>query len=269
MIGVGIITCNREKFFKNCINSIPAVDYLVVINDGKQYASDMYTLKPNVVLEHKHNLGVGKSKNEALRILLKKQCDHIFLIEDDIIIKNPSVFEQYIKTADKTGLYHLNFAFHGDGNRDENNNPVPRKNVIANGEKYITLSKNLLGAFTYYHRVLLDKFGLFDERFYNAWEHVDHTYQIIKAGLHSPFWWFADIPKSYDYILDQDDYHFKSEIRKRKLMWKFRLRRNTMIFKRKNGYSPSEIPDTSEEIVLAQLDKIRDQYSGGRIFKVL
>ena len=34
-IGIGIITCDRVSFFKKAVNSIPAVDHLVIVNDGK------------------------------------------------------------------------------------------------------------------------------------------------------------------------------------------------------------------------------------------
>ena len=38
-IGLGIITCNREKFYTKCYSSIPQnkIDSLITVNDGKQY----------------------------------------------------------------------------------------------------------------------------------------------------------------------------------------------------------------------------------------
>jgi hypothetical protein len=49
---------------------------------------------------------------------------------------------------------------------------------------------------------VLEQVGLIDERFYNAFDHVEHTYRIIKAGFHPNFWWFADVANSHDLLSD-------------------------------------------------------------------
>jgi GT2 family glycosyltransferase len=262
MIGAGVITCNREKFFRNCISSIPKVDFLMVVNDGMQYQKDSYPLTPHLIIQHQKNQGVAKSKNEIIKILMERSCEHIFLIEDDVTIQSADVFNHYIETACKTGIYHLNFAFHGDGNRDNNGIPVSRKILFENGKEVLSLNKNILGAFSYFHRSIIEKFGLIDEKYMNGLEHVDHTYQIIKGGYHPPFWWFADAPKSYDYILDQDDDHSKSIIRKKRLLWKYRQYKNIRHFKKKNLTIPFEIPDTREDAVLAIVEEIKNNYGG-------
>ena len=41
-IGIGIITCDRVNFFKQAIESIPSVDEIVVVNDGKPYDNDRW-----------------------------------------------------------------------------------------------------------------------------------------------------------------------------------------------------------------------------------
>jgi len=53
-----------------------------------------------------------------------------------------------------------------------------------------------------------------DEYYYNALEHVDHTYKIIQKRMHPPFRWFADIADSSNYITEQDSNHLGSTIRK-------------------------------------------------------
>jgi GT2 family glycosyltransferase len=268
MIGVGVITCNRQSLFEVCINSIPKVDYLVVVNDGKSYENEIYTSKPDLIIEHKKNKGIASSKNQIIKVLIEKQCEHIFLVEDDIAIIRANVFNHYIKAAEKSGIYHLNFAFHGDGNCDMAGRPISRKIIYSNGIEILTLNKNLLGAFSYYHNSIIEKFGLMDERYRNGLEHVDHTYQIIKSGFHPPFWWFADAPKSYEFIQDQDVDHSKSIIRKNRVRWKFRMLYNIRRFKKKNGVSPFEILDSSEDFVLAELHRIQNEFSGSKILNI-
>lgn len=268
MVGVGIITCNRKSFFKVCLNSIPKVDFLIVINDGKPYEKEIYNSRPDILIEHQKNEGIAKSKNQIIKILYERSYDHIFLIEDDIFIKHEEVFNHYIQTAQRSGIYHLNFAFHGDGNRDTQGKPISRKILSSNGIETLSLNKNLLGAFSYYHKSLIEKFGLIDEKYKNGLEHVDHTYQIIKSGFNPPFWWFADAPESYKFIQDQDVDHSQSIIRKDKLLWKYRMFFNTRRFKNKNGISVSEIPDSSEESVLKDLNRIQSEYSGSKILNI-
>jgi GT2 family glycosyltransferase len=103
-IGVGIITCNRESFFEECFKSLPhdKIDCIVVINDGRILSKiTRNNIKTNntYLIENENNLGVGKSKNKALQFLLDKECDHIFILEDDLIIKDKSVFNKYIETS--------------------------------------------------------------------------------------------------------------------------------------------------------------------------
>ena len=64
-IGLGIITCNREDFYKECYNSVPLdiVDDLVTVNDGSDLVGDYPQTK---IITHKENKGVGISKNESL-----------------------------------------------------------------------------------------------------------------------------------------------------------------------------------------------------------
>jgi hypothetical protein len=58
--------------------------------------------------------------------------------------------------------------------------PNPRLVVDYKSCK-VSLYPHCVGAFSYYSKKCLDKIGLLDERFFNAKEHLDHTYEIIKA----------------------------------------------------------------------------------------
>ncbi len=92
-IGVGVITYNRVPLFIQCVKSIPAVDRLIVVNDGNPYEETIYPSTVTKVIQHRKNRGVGISKNDALRYLMNEGCEHIFLCEDDIRIKNEKIFK--------------------------------------------------------------------------------------------------------------------------------------------------------------------------------
>ncbi len=214
MVGLGIITCNRSHYFEKMIQTVdPSVlDHIVVVNDGEPYDKKLY---PDFVhlIQHEKNTCVGKSKNDALWYLIKKDCDHLFLIEDDILIKKKEVFAAYIKLAKLTGLQHFNFAYHGPNNMIDG--LVPKPNYIINGyseDVNLSLNNHCVGAFSYYHRKVIEDIGYFDEMFDNSMEHVEHTYRAIIAGYHPSFWYFADLADSYEYLGEIETYKDENSI---------------------------------------------------------
>jgi hypothetical protein len=88
-IGAAIIACDRVDFTEQCIDSILAnkqdLNELLVINDGLPWYC-------NKNIEIKQNLPsyqtVGVAKNNGIKELINRGCDHIFLIENDMIIKS-------------------------------------------------------------------------------------------------------------------------------------------------------------------------------------
>jgi GT2 family glycosyltransferase len=80
--------------------------------------------------------------------------------------------------------------------------PVPRK-VIDYGDVKIALNQHCVGAVCFYTKECLDKVGLYDESYTNAFEHVDHSYELAKANYSTPYWWWADIENSLDYVEEQ------------------------------------------------------------------
>jgi GT2 family glycosyltransferase len=215
-IGIGIITCNRPEYLRRLLVSLvqceSIINELVVVNDGKPIND--FDLSQGEWIENEVNLGVGKSKNIALKHLLEKECDYIFLLEDDIIIKDKDVFNKYIEASKLSGIQHFNFAFHGNDNYLPNGAPAERLRVEYSKDVAVCFYPNVYGAFSFYTKECLEDVGLMDEEYYNAMEHVDHTFFISQAGMTSPFRWFADIADSNKYIEELDKNHSGSEIRR-------------------------------------------------------
>lgn len=231
-VGVGVITCNREDFYKNCIDSVLDIPDIVtvVVNDGDEFKNISPKYRPEKYFQNKTNMGVGVSKNIALKYLLQQGCEHIFLLEDDITIIDKSVFDQYINASRVTGIKHLNFCLHGEDNK-LNGHPNPRI-IIDYDDIQLSLYLNVYGALTYYHRDVLESIGLMDEEYFNAMEHVDHTMSAIQAGFHPAFRWFADISNSGSLIKEQDRAHKSSTIRDKK-EWAEQLKVGVNRFKNK------------------------------------
>lgn len=245
--GIGVITCNRENLFRECIASLPQVDLCIVVNDGLAYPDNAYPSTLDEIIQHKKNQGVGKSKNDALRYLMSKNCEHIFLLEDDIKIINKSVFNEYIKASAVSGVKHLNFAYHGPANKDESGHPKEKIRINFKDDVALTFHSHLAGAFSYYHRSIIDQVGYIDEKFMNVYDHLDHTLQIIKSNLHPPFGWFADIADSYKFIEDLDPDLSKSVIRKKIFLFRLRYMLYSFLFKYKNKFTVENFPRGNEE----------------------
>lgn len=254
MIGVGIVTCNRPKFFLKCFNSIPKDVELVVVNDGMDFQDidKLIVKRPFTYIHNKINIGVGKSKNVLFRALLEKGCTNIFLIEDDIVIKDPNVFNEYIRARNLTGIQHFNFGYHGPANKNgiSGGAPIPRY-VIDYGDIKIAINRHSVGAFCYYTKEALEKTGLIDEDYTNAFEHVDHDYRLYKDGFTAPYWHFPDIANSVDYLEEIECSEASSAIRPR-TDWQENIKKGAELFYRKHGYLPAwqgAVPDMDEKKV--------------------
>lgn len=260
-IGVGVVTYNRPEYFKTCINSIPAVDTLVVVNDGESYDSNLYPSNVKEVIQHTKNKSVGVSKNELMRYLIQDGCDHIFIMEDDISITDPNVFTNYIKGAECSGLWHLMYGYHGPANKDPSTGVPKPRYIIDYKDAKISLNQHCVGAFCYYLKSVIKQVGYIDERFFNAWDHLEHSYRIVKAGLLPAYWWWPDIDDSYTMITDQDPTLQNSVIRKDSGEFSKSLNEGAAWFKHKHGAYPTQIPDTDFKTIGETLKKIQSNYA--------
>jgi GT2 family glycosyltransferase len=185
MIGVGVLTYDRPEQFSKVLNSIKGVDYVVGIKDG---GKPSYTKIPNVdFYEMKTNIGVGACKNVALEILCNKGCDHIFLVEDDCLITDNVVWKYCIEFSKESGLFHFNWNDYRYGS-------FARAKFQTH---FAILSNNTEANFSYFRKEFVENIK-FDEKFVNAWEHVDLEMQGCEKGFLPPFRTFicpADLGK--------------------------------------------------------------------------
>jgi len=100
-----------------------------------------------------------------------------------------------------------------------------------------------------------------DEEYYNAMEHVDHTFFIAQADMTTPFRWFADIADSSKYIEELDKNHSGSEIR-RDEKWIDNFRKAVARFAEKSKIdvtSPYQLIPSREETI-SKIKQIKKTY---------
>jgi GT2 family glycosyltransferase len=255
------VTYNAEDRIKQSSITVPSwVKHFVIVNDGTPYDENSYPKNAHII-QHETNQSVGGAKNSAIEYLLNQGCEHIFIMEDDVLIKDENVFDKYIQTSLHTGIKHLNYGLQGPANRkgaqgfetleeraeqDVTGDPNPREIVRYSDDIEVSLYPNSVGAFSYYQREVLEKIGGFDRFYKNAWEHVDHTLEAFKNGYTTPYWWFADINKSWEYLEDIENCIENSTIAKSD-QWKENNKRGFLYFKQKHGYGPVEVPNMTKE----------------------
>lgn len=273
-IGVAVITHERLDYLKNLLYSLTpcfdSIDEFVIINDGKSIKD--LTLVKGVLIDNLVNLGVGKSKNKAMQHLLDAGCDYIFIIEDDMLILDKDIFNKYIQASKVSGIKHFNYGPGSPFNRvqtiknfdlhnrhllDQHSKPNP-KLIVDYKDLKIALYEHTVGMFQFFTRDVLEEVGLIDDKnFTSAFDHVDQTYRIIKAGYHPPFWWFADIDESWKYITEAPDAIKNSVIAKDETKWMQEVNRAREAYKAKHNHYPNQPPYVSKEQVIETLKQLK------------
>lgn len=219
-VGVGIVTYERPSHFHNCIRSVSenlldVVDDFIVYNDGSAmefeerylwvYANGDFDQERFEVYHARENKSVAHAKNFTMRKLYEAGCDYIFVLEDDQLILSEKAVTAYIDASQSTGIQHFSFAHHGPANATG----------LMDSYDGIEIYTASIGAWCMYTREVIDTVGYHDEENFghNAFEHVEYTSRIAKAGLTTPMWRFADIENSKRYIQEQPDALQSSRIR--------------------------------------------------------
>lgn len=261
---VAIITCNREHVFKKCVESIDrdAVGKIFVVNGGERYSE--YPEDVEVIFSTRNPTPVGINKNNALRAMKSEGFEYLFLMEDDVKIKDNKAFEVYIETAMDSGIWggQLSFALHGGkaaGNTNEDG--TPRKKLTAEYTKHkVDFYHHGPHAFSIYHANVIPHIGYFDERYMNAAEHLDQYVTAYYKNLGMPFWYFPDVHDSFKYLEDVDENLNESVIRKQPDFNK-NFSYSWGLFKEKHGVYPTEIAQTTQEEAFERMTFLEKHYS--------
>ena len=214
---------------------------------------------------------MAKSKNKALRHLLDKGCDYLFIIEDDMVIKDPTAFNQYVHAHKVSGIHHFNYGPGSPFNRkqviqnydlhnrhllDQDSEPNPRL-IVDYGSCKIALYEHTVAMFSFFTREVIEKVGFFPEEYDRCWEHVCLTYSIIKAGYHPPFWWFSDLANSHELMVEAPGAIENSSIAKDKDEWMKRVMEGREIYRNKHGHYPNQPPLTTKEDAIKVLRRLK------------
>lgn len=170
-IGVGCLTYNRPEHYElwcKQIEKFGGDDYLVVgVGDGHDG-------------ERK---GVAYRSNELLRHL--KDCDYVFLFNDDCFPIAPGWAEWFIEAYKTCSQHHFLFLKETPTIKKTDSKRV-QHSVYGFGYEGIEINSfnNCSGCFMFLTKKVIEKVGAFNEEFgLYSFEHAEYSKRIHLAGL--------------------------------------------------------------------------------------
>lgn len=259
-IGVGITTYESQDYFNDLYDTLPfnKIDEIVVVNGGKPYSQKgVYDVN---WIQHNKNYYPAYCRNDAIQFLLNRGCDHIFLIEDDMLISDVSIFERYIKASKLSGIKYFSYVStaHGSGIAHKR---TPRLTLEYSSDVSISLYHHMCNEFTYHHRSCFDKVGIYDTQFRDPFD-VDMAYRESKTDYCPPFWWFPDITGSDDLIKNNPEAVSRLQSKDRDDGGRDSLiEEQFRKFYDKHGMVIQRIPNESKQNVIEKLKRIKKEKS--------
>lgn len=173
-IGIGITTYNRPAHLDLCLKQMNKF----MPNDAMIFVAD--DIKRD---------GIAKQKNKCLQAL--KECDYVFLFDDDCFPIAEGWADAYISEYIRTGNHHFLKI-----------NEMPSIEIIQVIDG-ITSWNNCAGCMMFITRSAIETVGLFNEEFgVYGYEHADYTQRIHQAGF-TPFGqYLSSIDNDKIYALD-------------------------------------------------------------------
>jgi glycosyltransferase involved in cell wall biosynthesis len=251
-IGIGIVTYNSEDYFKTLWNSLQGCRYdeLVVVNGGNKYEG---TYECGWI-QHNINYYPSVCRNDAVNFLLNRGCEHVFLIEDDMIIKDKTIFQKYIQASKESGLKYFSYVSTSwesglVGSR------TPRITVNYKNDVSIAFYKNMCNEFTYHHSSCFEKAGLYDTQFRDPFD-IDMAYRESQQDYCAPFWYFADIVNSDDFIENNPNAVSRLQADRPDGSREQRIQEQWELFIKKHNLHVTQIPNVSKDVLVKKLKAI-------------
>jgi hypothetical protein len=145
---------------------------------------------------------IAESKNILLNHAKDNGYDYIFIIEDDIIIKDSSLFSKYIDLMDKYDIPVIFNPYTNPQNFVMKTRPNPCAIIRTSSNEEIDISRHV-GSGIICFKVDKDM-QLFDTELQSL-EHEFYMWDLLQANKIPSFGFFLDIHDSFKYIEKSDD----------------------------------------------------------------
>ena len=182
-IGIGVTTYNRPKHIENWLTQIRlycAVDVVYLADDCND------------------RKGIAYRKNECLRAL--KDCDYIFLFDDDTFPIKEGWAEFFIEAHKASGQHHFLYL--------KETPTIKIIDAIGSQDGFINIYNNCAGSFMFLTKEVIEKVGALNPLYgIYGYEHAGYSNRIHEAGL-TPMGKYLCPTGAGEYIYAMDfDYH--------------------------------------------------------------
>lgn len=162
---------------------------VIIINNTQDDCKGLTLVIPGTkLLNNSKNLGFAAGVNQGLTLALKdKNITHFFLMNNDLSIVFGSfaqlllTFNKYPRAGLVSPVLHHEGGYDWGGRYSKWSGGVLHKNW-GNKPKTIQTVGHVAGAAMLISREVIEKVGLFDERFFLYYEDLDFCLRIIQAG---------------------------------------------------------------------------------------
>ncbi|GAB4027365.1 MAG: glycosyltransferase family 2 protein [Candidatus Microgenomates bacterium] len=190
-IAVIILHYGRFETTKNCLyklrSKIDEHQLILINNSPDDITSLSKIIKNTILIDNRKNLGFAKSVNQGIaRGLKDKVVDAFFLMNNDSFLSHGG-FNQLSLVLNKipsagivTPILHHKGGYDWGGKYNKWTGMVRHKNWI-NKPKTIQSAQHVAGAAMLIKRKLIEKVGLFDERFFLYFEDLDYCLRAHDA----------------------------------------------------------------------------------------
>ena len=248
-IGVGVTTYNAEHYFKDLYDSLPLdrIDELVVVNGGKEYKNKY---KDAHWIQHSKNYYPSVCRNDCLRFLMERDMDYYITLEDDMVIKDPNIFDKYIEAAELSKFGYFCFVS-TSWESGEPGNRTPKLELQYSKDVTVNLYPHMCNEFTFKTKKCIEDTGLYDNKFRYIFD-VENVHRIAQAGHIPNFWWFPDVKGSDELIMNHPETETRINAggeRDRKLGKEYDM------FIKKHGTTVQGIPQLTKQEIIDKIVK--------------
>jgi GT2 family glycosyltransferase len=205
-IGIGVTTYNRPKhleLWKQKINNFfPRTTELYTENNEprikQKYETIIHIANDGIVSFDKQQTlsrkGIAYRKNECLRAF--KDCDYVFLFDDDTFPIKEGWAEFFINASKLTGQKHFMYL---------KDTPTLRKINSFSREGYTAdIYDNCAGCMMFFTKEAIEKVGAYNPKYgIYGYEHAGYSNRIHKAGL-TPLGSYSCPAGAGEYIYSMD-----------------------------------------------------------------
>lgn len=207
---------NRENCSKLIeLFSTVSNSYTIVTNDRN---SDKFSCDTRIYRAEKKYFAA--CVNDGLRELSKNNCEHIFIVRDNVELSDIKFVGEYIKCFESTGI-HILF------------NTNAERVVLDYKDCSVKVADRFLKHFLYINIKCIKEIGYLDEKYQDSFEVLDYYYRLYNKGLSTPVSYFTspNIDKFNEINLSVGD-SFDEDI----------MLRGLKLFKIKYNYTPVDLP---------------------------